>query len=176
MRCAEARAGEHRRDRLRDHRHVDRDPVARADAELGQGVGGLTDQLLQLGVGDVARLALTIADPVVRDLVAEARLDVTVEAVHRRVELAAHEPLRVGQLPLQGGVPLLLPAQPLRLLLPERDSVSGGLVVEAGLRVGLGGELGRGFEPASFVQQSVKCGFGHRRPLSARQRAHRYTT
>ena len=55
-----------------------RSPVA--DAELEQGVGGLLDLALEVGVGDrpgVARLA----DPVVGDLVAEAALDVAVDAV-----------------------------------------------------------------------------------------------
>jgi hypothetical protein len=45
-------AGQHRDDGLGDHRHVDRDPVAGLDAELGQRVGGLADLVLELGVGD----------------------------------------------------------------------------------------------------------------------------
>src|SRR5205085_1139542 len=79
----ETGAGEHRRDRLGDHRHVDRDPVAGPDAELGQRVRGLADQLVQVAVRDRAGVALTVAHPVVGDLVAEAGLDMTVETVHR---------------------------------------------------------------------------------------------
>ena len=52
VRGADAGAGQHRDDRLGDHRQVDRDPVARADAEVGQGVGGPADLAVQLGVGD----------------------------------------------------------------------------------------------------------------------------
>ena len=68
-----------------------------------QGVGGLADLALEVGVGDrpgVARLA----DPVERDLVAEAALDVPVDAVVGDVELAADEPLGERQVPLERGV------------------------------------------------------------------------
>jgi hypothetical protein len=37
---AESGAGQHRDDRLGDHRHVDGDAIARRHAELGEGVGG----------------------------------------------------------------------------------------------------------------------------------------
>jgi hypothetical protein len=80
VRGADPGAGEHRDDGLGDHRQVDRDRVALADAELGQGVGGLADLTLQVGIGDgagVARLALEVD----RDLVAVAGLDVPVDAV-----------------------------------------------------------------------------------------------
>ena len=92
--CAARRSGRRRASRsaARDHRHVDRDPVAGRDAQLQQGVGRLLDLALEIGVGDgpgVARLA----DPVVRDLVAEAALDVAIDAVVGDVELAADEPL-----------------------------------------------------------------------------------
>ena len=140
---ADAGAGEHRDRQLRDHRHVDGDAVALLDAELLEGVGGLADLAQEVGVGQrpgVARLA----DPVVGDLVAEAGLDVPVEAVVGDVELAADEPLRERQVPLEGRVERLRPADPLaRQALPEGHVVALGLVVEVSLRVGLGDEGGR---------------------------------
>ena len=62
------------------------------DAAVLQRVGEALDVAQQVGVGDVALLAL-LAAPVERDAVAAARLDVAVEAVVRRVQLAAGEPL-----------------------------------------------------------------------------------
>ena len=73
-------AGQHRDDDLGDHRQVDPDHVALADAEILQRVGEALRVSQQLGVGDVALLAL-LAAPVVGDAVAAARLDVAVEAV-----------------------------------------------------------------------------------------------
>jgi hypothetical protein len=61
---AEARDGEHRGDRLGDHRQVDRDAVARHDTEAREHVRDALDLVGQLGVGDaalVARLALESA-------------------------------------------------------------------------------------------------------------------
>ena len=110
VRRPEPRAGEHRDDGLGDHRQVDRDPVAGADPELGQRVRGPADLALQVGVGDVAGVALGLADPVDRDPVAVARVDVAVHAVHRDVELAADEPLRVRRLPVEHLGPVLSPS------------------------------------------------------------------
>ena len=103
VRRADPGAGEHRDRQLRDHRHVDRDPVALLDAELLQRVGGLADLAQQVGVGERPRVA-GLADPVVGDLVAAAGLDVPVEAVVGDVQLAADEPLRERQVPLEGRV------------------------------------------------------------------------
>ena len=55
VRRAEPRAGQHRDDGLGDHRQLDRDPVARLHAQLGQRVRGLAHLALQVGVGDRAR-------------------------------------------------------------------------------------------------------------------------
>jgi hypothetical protein len=74
-------------------------------------VGEALDVAVQVGVGDVALLAL-LAAPVERDAVAVAGLDVAVDAVVGDVELAADEPLeerRVG--PVEHRVPLLVPVQ-----------------------------------------------------------------
>ena len=86
-RRSDARAREHRRGKLGDHRHVDRDPVALAHTELFQGVRGAgchTEKVLVADRSAVARLPL----PVVGDLGALARLYVAVEAVLGDVELA----------------------------------------------------------------------------------------
>ena len=85
---------------LRDHPHVDRDLRPLADAELLERVREADDLRLELGVGELAAVALRLALPVVGDPVAEARLDVAVDAVVGDVELAAEVPLRVRQLPL----------------------------------------------------------------------------
>ena len=80
---ADAGAGQHRDGRLGDHRQVDVDPVADADAEALQHVGEPLRLVEQVGVGEragVARLAL----PVEGDLVAPAGEHVAVEAVVRR--------------------------------------------------------------------------------------------
>ena len=127
VRRADPGAGQHRDDGLGDHRHVDRDPVALLDAELGQRVGGLADLVLELGVGEVAGVVLGLADPVDRDLVAVAGLDVPVDAVVRRVERAADEPLGERRVvPVEDPVPLLAPVEALGLLGPERLPVGGG--------------------------------------------------
>ena len=133
-------AGEHRDRQLGDHRHVDRDPVAGLDAELLERVGRLADLALEVAEGQrpgVARLA----DPVVGDLVAQAALDVAVDAVVGDVELAAGEPLRERQLPFERLVERLRPVDPLAgALRPERLEVGLRLGVQVGGRVGLGGE------------------------------------
>ena len=66
VRCPDASAGEHRDDHLGDHRQVDADHVAAFDAVVDQRVGEPLNVAQQLGVGDVALLAL-LAAPVERD-------------------------------------------------------------------------------------------------------------
>ena len=80
---ADPGAGEHRDDDLGDHRQVDPDHVALLDAEVLERVGEALDVAVQVGVGDVALLPL-LAAPVVGDAVADAGLDVAVEAVGAR--------------------------------------------------------------------------------------------
>ena len=91
VRRADPSAGEHRDDDLGNHRQVDADDVALADAALLERVGAALDVGEQLGVRDVALLAL-LAVPVERDAVAEAGFDVAVQAVVGDVQLAAGEP------------------------------------------------------------------------------------
>ena len=154
VRCAEPGAGEHRDDRLGDHRHVDRDPVAGLDAEVDQRVGGLGDLVLHLRERDVAGVVGRFADPVERHLVAVAGLDVAVDAVVGRVELAADEPLgerRVG--PVEHVRERGVPADPLGLLGPVAQPVGLGLVVRARGRIGVGGEVRRRVEVSGFVRE-----------------------
>ena len=118
MRRADAGAGQHRDRQLRDHRHVDGDPVALLHAEPAQRVREAADLLEQLAVGDRARVA-RLALPVVGDAVAEAGGDMAVEAVDADVELAADEPLRVRRLPRVELAPRLHPVEPVALFGPE---------------------------------------------------------
>ena len=105
----------------------------------------------------VARLA----DPVVGDLVAEAALDVPVDAVVGDVELAAAEPLGERQVPLEGRVERLGPAHPVPGdARPEALEVALGLLVELRLRVGLGRELGRRREDAALCEQRQRFDLG----------------
>ncbi len=98
VRGAETGAGEHRDSGLGDHRQVDGDGVALADAEVGQGVCGALDLGVQVGVRDVPGVALGLADEVDGHLVAASGLDVAVDGVDARVELTVGEPLREGGL------------------------------------------------------------------------------
>ena len=93
---ADAGAGQHRDDDLGDHRQVDPDHVALLDAEVLERVGEALDVAVQVGVGDVALLAL-LAAPVVGDAVADPGLDVAVEAVGRGVQPPVLEPLVEGR-------------------------------------------------------------------------------
>ena len=126
---ADAGARQHRHGRLGDHRQVDVDPVTGLHAEALEHVGEALHLGEQLGVGDrpgVARLALEVDG----DLVATAGGDVAVEAVVGDVELAADEPLGVGELPVADRLPLLRPVEQLGGLLgPEPFVVRGRLVV-----------------------------------------------
>ncbi len=147
VRGAEAGAGQHGDHCLGDHRHVDRDLVAGAHAELGQCVRRPADIGEEVGVGDGAGVA-GLALPVECHPLAEARLDVPVDAVDGDVELAADEPLGEGLVPLEDLRPSLGPREAPGLVLPERERVRVGLGVDAGLRVGgLGQVLRRGEDP-----------------------------
>ena len=158
VRGAEPGAGEHREDGLGDHRQVDRDAVAGADAERGEGVGGLGDLLLEVRVRDGAGVA-PFALEVDGDPVAVAGLDVPVDAVVGDVELAADEPLREGGVaPVERRVEVLGPGDPLTgLLRPETLEVGLCLRVERLLAVGLGGELGAGCVALRHVSSSLSC-------------------
>ncbi len=109
---------------------VDGDAIALGHAQALEDVGEPADLGVELGIGDrppVSRLRL----PVVGDPLAPSRFDVAVEAVVGGVELAAHEPLGEGQVPVEDRVPFLEPVeQGRRLAGPEPLVVHVGLVVE----------------------------------------------
>ena len=175
VRRADPRAGQHRDDDLGDHRQEDPDHVALLDPAVLQRVGELLDVAVQVGVGDVALLAL-LAAPVEGDAVAVAGLDVAVDAVVGDVELAAHEPLgerRVG--PVEHLVPLLGPVERVGLLGPEGLGILLGLLVDLGIgddRVR--GELA-GRRERLLIEQLFELGlerrFSHLSLLSRRQGA-----
>ena len=146
-------AGEHRDRQLRDHRHVDGDAVARLDAELLEGVGRLADLALEVAERQRSGVAW-LADPVVGRLVAEAPLDVSIDAVVADVELAAGEPLRERQIPFERRRerrrPVELFASPLR---PEGLEIRLRFRVKVGGAVGLRGEGGVGREGPGFREE-----------------------
>ena len=125
VRCPDSSAGEHRHGQLRDHRHVDPDPVAPLDPELLERVGEAADPGEQLGVGDRSRVALLTLE-VVGDLLALSGLDVAVQAVVGDVQLTTDEPLGEGKIPFEHRVERPVPADVLlRLLSPEALGVGG---------------------------------------------------
>ena len=90
MRGADPRTCLHRHDDLDRHRHVDEDAIALLDAASFQRVGELADLLVQLLVADLRNLAVVGFEDD-RDLI-RLRLEVTVQAVVRSVELTVVEP------------------------------------------------------------------------------------
>jgi hypothetical protein len=94
---ADPRAGLHRGDALDRHRHVDDDAVALLDAACLQRVGEPAGLREQLAVGDLGDLGVVGLEDQ-RDLVAEAGLDLAVQAVVRRVQGAVLEPLEERRL------------------------------------------------------------------------------
>ena len=123
-------ARQHGDSELWDHGHIDRYAIASGQTQTFQYVGELGDLVEQTAIGDrsgIARFAL----PMIGDLVALASLDVTVEAVVADVELAANEPFRIGKLPVEHLVKVLVPADQLPCLAgPEALEISFGLVVQ----------------------------------------------
>ena len=150
MHRADAGAGEQRHRRLRDHRHVDGDPVALGHSLGFERVGQAAHRLVQLAIGQAAGLGRIVALPDDRGLVA-AGLEMPVEAVLGDVEHAVLEPLDRDR-QVEGGVldagegPD--PIDPLRLLAPET--------------VGVGDRLGIERAIAGFVDQRARRGVrGH---------------
>ena len=138
---AEAGAGEHRDEGFGDHRHVDGHPVAGFEADRGEVVGRLGHLVLELGVGQVAVIA-GLADPVDRDPVTLARIDMAIHTVVGDVEFAADEPLgERGIRPVENLIEIGVPVEAAGLLGPELEPVGVGAIVEFGGRVGLRGEL-----------------------------------
>ena len=171
VRGADPGTGEHRHHGLGDHRQVDRDPVALGDAELGEGVGRLLDLSGQLGVSEsagVTRLALEV----VGDPVAEAGLDVPVQAVVRGVERAVGVPGRERRVaPVEDLAGFGVPADPLGLLGPEGVDIGRRLLIGRLGDVGGGGEILRRRKASILVEQVFQSLVTHVATLSARVRA-----
>src|SRR5262245_1700187 len=165
---ADARAGEHRDGKLRDHAQVDVDPVALLDAERLEGVREALHLLEQLRVGDRAGVA-GLALPVVGDLAAVPSVDVPVDAVGADVQLPADEPLREREVPFEDRLPLLVPVEEVGGLAgPEAFGVALRLVVDLGV-----GDVGRLLEPGRRRERPPLCeqrfdgGFRHCSPFVA---------
>ena len=93
---AEAGAGEHRHQRLGNHRHVEDDAVTLADPARREAAGEAGDAVAELGIGD--RRLRSGDRQVVEDRppVAVARLDVAVDGVPAGVAHAVGEPAVEG--------------------------------------------------------------------------------
>ena len=153
VRGPDARAGEHRDGRLRDHAHVDPDRGSLLHAERLERVRELRRLALEVCERDLAAVVDRLALPVVGDPVAVPGLDVAVDAVVGDVELPADEPLRVRQLPLADGLERLEPRHALAgLVRPELERLA---VVDVGLRVRCRGELGRRRIPPLLEQHRL---------------------
>ena len=133
VRSADPGAGEHRDDDLGNHREEDPDHVPPADAEVLQAVGQALHVAVQVGVGDVAFLAL-LAPPVVGDALAEPGFDVPIQAVVGDVERAVGEPRHERRLGLvehraEGRVPVQFagPPGPVALGIPRGSRVHLGI-------------------------------------------------
>ena len=149
---AEPSAGEHRIGRLGDHRQVDRDPVALADAAVAHDVRHAADLVVELAIGDLFRFRRIVAFPDDGDLVAAGR-KVPVDAVVGDVGGAVLEPADRDLARSEGRVlgPRigLEPVDALALLPPERLGVRHrgailGLVpgaVDEGAAAPVGGNL-----------------------------------
>src|SRR5215467_587533 len=88
---ADAGAGQHRVSRLRDHRQVDRDPVALLGATRLEHIRKPADLRVKLPVGDLAVLLWVVAFPDDGDLIAAPR-EMAIDAVVRHVSDAVLEP------------------------------------------------------------------------------------
>ena len=110
---AEPRAGEHRHRQVRDHRHVERDPVARLHSgEVTEQRGELVDAAMEFRVRDLDGFdVLGLLHPDQRVLV-PAAFEVPVDAVDARVQAPADEPLEERRIArVEQRVPLLVPGE-----------------------------------------------------------------
>ena len=152
MRCAEPGAGEHRDDRLGDHRQVDRDAVTGLHAQIDERICGAGDVVLQFRIRDGASVVGRFADPVERDLVTVAGLDMAVDTVVGGVERAADKPFRErGVGPVEDFVERCAPGDAFGFLGPIRQPVDLGVVIRRGRDIRLCGERCRGIEVPRFI-------------------------
>ena len=162
----DAGAGEHGDHRFGNQGQVEGHAVARLHAQFGQGVRGAAHLAQQFGVGEGANFSV-LAFPDDGAFAPQAARHVAVQGVVGHVRLAAHEPLRVGRLPVQHLGPGREPVQFLGHLGPELVGLLKALAVAAVVflagHAGLRGELGAGGNDTRFVQHvvDVVAGLGH---------------
>ena len=142
---------------------IDRDAVAGFQSLRAQGGHARFDLRMQLAIsprGDFAGLAF----PEQRDLL-RLRLEMTIEAVRRDVELAAHEPLGVRGIPFQDRAPALEPFELARGLFPVffgiGETAFPNRLVLIGLDRGLPRELRGGWKRTRLFERDLDIGFGH---------------
>ena len=120
---ADPDGGEHQHDRFDRRRHVDRDPVALADAHPAQRGRRPLDLVPELRIGEHTPFAALVQVDE-RRASAVARLDVSIDRVVREVGLCADEPLEGGRRPVEDLVPGPEPRKRLRRFLPERVRIA----------------------------------------------------
>ena len=146
---AETRAGEHGDWKVGDHRHMERHAVTLLEpTEVTEKRGELIDALVQLLVGDRLRdLVLRLRDPDQGGFIPVLR-QVPIDAVVGRVQPATDKPLpERGVAGVEGGMPVLIPGQQIRILLEALGEVLLLEPVEDArvARIGLANEFrGRG--------------------------------
>jgi len=127
MYCPDLGAGQHGYGKLGDHGQIDCHPVALLDAHALQGIGKSVHRPVQLEVGDLAHIPHRLAHEDVGQLVAPPGLGMPLHGIVGGIDLACHEPLGKGGLPLQR---LLVWLEPVGIalghLIPEGYIVLGG--------------------------------------------------
>jgi len=161
----DACAGLHRDHRFRDHRQVDDDAIALADALRLERVREAAHLAVQLAIGQIARVAgLTLESD--RDLVA-ALLEVHVQAVVRHVEHAVREPpvVRRALVVERDGEGLAPGELAAREVGPETRVIRGGAGMHrleiGGLDPGARDEFRRRLEAARLVQDGFQLVLAH---------------
>ena len=122
MHRPDPRAGQHGEGAFGHHRHIDRDPVALFDAHSLERVRHLDDLALQIGIGDLARIAFRIVGlEDQRDRIAMAVLDMAIDGAVADVEPAIGKPLDSDRIerPVRDGRRFGDPVEPLGLFGPE---------------------------------------------------------
>jgi hypothetical protein len=99
MNGADACAGEHRGDGLRDHRHVEHHTVTLADAKIAQHRGQRRDLVQQFGVADALRSGAERTVVQQGSLIAAPGGDVAIERIEAGIAAGIGEPAAVDTLP-----------------------------------------------------------------------------
>ena len=130
---ADPRTGQHGVGRFRDHRQIERHPVAASDTLCLHHIGEAADPLVQLAIADPLTGSRVIPLPDDRRLVAPLG-QMPVDAVLRHVEHAVLEPVDVEVVGVEGGVLDLgegcAPGQSLPDPAPEGLRGGGGFIAQ----------------------------------------------